>query len=292
MSEVNGQIENGVSLRKAMRAFLKDWRGDVAPTWHAVLNGVEPAFDLIREDLVLRDDEIVFPGRRELALTGAPAGAHIFKALDRLPPDRVKAVVIGQDPYPRLSRATGRAFDQGDLSAWIGAGNVVTTSMKRLLQAVAQQRTGNDGYVKTGGWEKVQKDIAAGTLKFRMPGTQFDEWEDAGVLWLNAGLTLSHYERGGAPEQKFGHIPLWKPIVNQIIWHLVRRPEARVVFLTWGGFARDLLASTGVKTAPEWGVSADASDNEHPATEAFLKPNPLALANATLVKLGSTAIPW
>lgn len=283
---------SSVPLRKAMRSFLENWRNDITPAWRGVLEGVEPAFDQVRDDLVLRDGETIFPGRRGSPLDDAPAGAHLFKALDRLHPDSVKAMVIGQDPYPRVSRATGRAFDQGDLSGWAGAGNVVTTSMKRLLQAVAHYRTADIGYVEAGGWQKVQKDLEAGTLNFLAPSAQFAAWEDAGVLWLNAGLTLSHYEQGGAPEQKFGHIPLWRPIVNQIIRHLARRAGQPVVFLTWGGFARDVLTSSGVKNEPTWGVSASVANNDHPATEAFFDPNPLADANRVLSELGGLPIPW
>lgn len=164
--------------------------------------------------------------------------------------------------------------------------------MKRLLQVVAHQRTANTGYVKAGGWEKVRNDLDAGALNFLPPRAQFDAWEDAGVLWLNAGLTLSHYEQGGAPEQTFGHIPLWKPVVNHIIRHLARRAAHRIVFLTWGAFARDVLSSSGVKNEATWGVSADVANNDHPATEAFFDPNPLADANAVLARLGGPPIPW
>jgi uracil-DNA glycosylase len=258
-----------------------------------VLQGVEPAFGQIRDDLVLRDGEVIFPGRRGMSLTGAPPGAHIFKSLDRLAPGDVKAVVIGQDPYPRVSRATGRAFEQGDLSGWSGAGNAVTTSMKRLLQVASHQRTGEAGYLASDGWARFQSDLSSGALSFFAPRAQFDSWEDAGVLWLNAGLTLSHYEQGGAPEQAFGHIPLWQPIVRQIIRHLVSRADQRVVFLTWGAFARKVLAGAAVENEPAWGVTAGAAEYPHPATAGFLDPpNPLAKANTVLTGLGGSLIVW
>jgi uracil-DNA glycosylase len=282
-----------ISLRQATRAFLKGWRGDVPSAWKAALAGIEPAFDRVRQDLLLRDGEIIFPGRRASSPAGAPAGAHIFKCLDRLKPDDVKAVVIGQDPYPRVGRATGRAFEQGDLTQWTGAGSQVTTSMKRLLQVAAHQRSGDAGYLAAGGWARVQSALGSGALNFKTPREQFDQWEDAGVLWLNAGLTLSHYEQGGAPEQKFGHIRLWEPIIRQIMQHLVRRHGRRVVFLIWGGFARDLLKSTGVQTEPTWNVSAIDAFYPHPATAGFLKPpDPLAAANSALVGLGGAPIVW
>lgn len=285
-------MPNG-SLREALRSFLQGWRDDLPAKWRQALAGAEPAFDQVRADLLLRDNEVVYPGRRGALVTGAPEGAHIFKSLDRLGPADVKAVVIGQDPYPRVGRATGRAFEQGDLSAWSGVGNLVTTSMKRLLQVASHQRTGDAGYLAASGWDQVQRDLVSGGLSFKRPRDQFDEWEDAGVLWLNAGLTLSHYEQGGAPEQKFGHIPLWQPIVRQIIKHLVQRPNGHVVFLTWGSFARDVLSGAGVTSEPGWGVTAGAAEYPHPATEGFLAPpNPLAKANAVLSRLGGKPINW
>ena len=276
-----------------MRSFLHGWRDDVPASWQQALTGAEPDFDKVRDDLVLRDGEAVYPGRRGSSLTGAPVGANIFKSLERMAPEDVKAVVIGQDPYPRVGRATGRAFEQGDLSGWSGSGNLVTTSMKRLLQVASHQRTGDEGYLGAGGWDRVQSDLASAVLDFKTPGSQFDEWEDAGVLWLNAGLTLSHYEQGGAPEQKFGHIPLWQPIVRQIIRHLVQRLNKRVVFLTWGTFAQGVLTDAGVKNEPAWGITAGEAKSKHPATTDFINlPNPLTNANTALAGLGGTPITW
>ncbi|HET6942477.1 MAG TPA: hypothetical protein VFH89_09975 [Sphingomicrobium sp.] len=280
-------------LRQALGSFLEGWRNDVPTSWQPALNGIEPAYEEVRADLLLRELEVIFPGRRGSAVAGAPVGAHIFKSLDRLAPRDVKAVVIGQDPYPRVGRATGRAFEQGDLSGWSGAGNVVTTSMKRLMQVASHQRTGDTGYLGNGGWNRVQSDLASGVLNFKTPRAQFDAWEDAGVLWLNAGLTLSHYVQGGAPEQKFGHIPLWRPIVRRIIQHLVQRANRRVVFLTWGAFAQDVLAGAGVKNDPAWGMTAGMAAYPHPATAEFLAPpNPLAKANTILAGLGGAPIIW
>lgn len=282
------------SLRQALRSFLDEWRDDLAAAWRPVLDGIEPAFHKVRADLLLHDGEKIYPGRQGSALAGAPAGAHIFKSLDRLSPGDVKAVVIGQDPYPRVERATGRAFEQGDLSAWIGAGNSVTTSMQRLLQVSSHHRTGNAAYLDAGtGWNRVKADLNSGTLSFKAPRAQFDAWEDAGVLWLNAGLTLSRYEQGGAPEQKFGHIPLWRPIVRQIIQHLIRRAHRSVVFLTWGSFARSVLSGADAEDEPAWGVTAGAAECPHPATNGFLAlPNPLAKANTVLASIGAAPIPW
>src|SRR5688572_1430941 len=96
-----------ISLRQAARALLAGWKEDLPARWQTLLADVEPAFEQVRADLLLRDDEVIYPGRRASPPSGAPGGAHIFKCLDRLAPEDVKAVVIGQDPYPRVGRATG-----------------------------------------------------------------------------------------------------------------------------------------------------------------------------------------
>ncbi len=284
-----------VPLRNAIRTFLKDWRDDVPSQWRSVLQGVEPAFDNVQEGLLLREDEkeVIYPGRRASPLPNAPQGAHIFKSLERLDPDDVVAVVIGQDPYTHIDQATGRAFEQGDLTQWAGGSSKVTTSMRRILQAASHQRKGMVEYLVAGGWARVQSDLASGALDFKKPREQFDLWEDAGVLWLNAALTISRYVPGGGPEQKFGHLPLWEPVIRQIILHLARRNGKRVVFLTWGVFAQRLLKSTGVHSEPAWKVTATNADRPHPATVGFLKlPNPFSAANTALTGLGGAPIVW
>lgn len=281
-------------LSEALREYLRDWRDDLNLPWRAVLANTEPAFEDVREDLVLRETEFIYPARKGQALPGAAAGAHVFRALDRVEPANVHAVVIGQDPYPRVSRATGRAFEQGDLRAWTGAGNTVATSLKRLLQITAYQRTNDATFLAEGaGWQKVAAQLAAGTLTLEAPAALFNRWEDRGVIFLNAGLTISHYAQGGAPEQAYGHIPLWRPVIQRIFHHLVTRPQGRVVFLTWGAFARKVLKDSGVDKLPEWGTKADAATYAHPATPAFLQPpNPFAQANAVLSRIGGTQIDW
>lgn len=282
-----------IPLRQALFSYLNHWRNDLPGSWRGVLEGVEPAFDWVREDLFLHDGETIFPGRRGAAVPQAPAFAHVFRALEKLKPSAVKAVVIGQDPYPRISRATGRAFDQGDLTGWSGLGNSVTTSMRRLLQVAAHQRNGDESYLGTGGWNRVAVDIESGVLKFLAPREQFDAWEEQGVLWLNAGLTLSRYAPGGAPEQVFGHLPLWRPVIRQILRHLALRADKQVVFLAWGGFAQKVLADTELADEPVWNVSAGAATHVHPAAMNFLQlPNPLAKANSVLTELGGPEIEW
>jgi uracil-DNA glycosylase len=113
------------------------------------------------------------------------------------------------------------------------------------------------------------------------------------VIFLNAGLTISRYVPGGGPEQKFGHIPLWRPIIHRILQALVNRTNGRVAILTWGGFAQNVLKSSGAQRLPAWVGRAAAVSAAHPAVPAFLKPpNPFAAANDAIHQLGGQPIAW
>lgn len=282
------------NLEAALRGFMTDWQNDLTPAWRGVLAGVSPAFDDIREDLLLRDDERIYPGRKGQLLPNAPQGAEVFRALARVAPSAVRAVVIGQDPYPRIERATGRAFEQGDVSSWTAPGAGIATSLKRLLQITAFHRTGDATFLVDGaGWQKVSAQLSSGALTIETPAKLFNRWEDQGVIFLNAALTISRYVEGGGPEQAYGHIPMWRPIIHRILQFLVGRTPGQVVFLTWGAYARRVLKSSGVDKLPGWGTRADAATYAHPATAAFLlPPNPFAKANEVLERLGGERIEW
>src|SRR5688500_12945984 len=104
---------DAMSLRDALRLFLQDWRHDLSPEWREILSATDPDFDGVAPHLKFDPAEPIYPGRRGRPVPGAPAGAHTFRALDGLPPRDVRAVIVGQDPYPRIAQATGRSFEQG-----------------------------------------------------------------------------------------------------------------------------------------------------------------------------------
>lgn len=288
------------TLRQAMRQFLEGWRGDVAPEWRYFLEGVEPAFDAVDERLTLEDHEIIFPGRKGREPAGAQPGSHIFRALDGLPPGDVRVVIIGQDPYPNVEQATGRAFDQGDRKVWIqdSKPRSPTNSLRRILQQLAVFRTGQTVYGKaSGGWGTVKDDIVSGDLVLQAPGALFDHWQAQGALLLNAGLTITRFQD---PHQQQGHIPLWKPVVGAICKRLAERRDVPVVFICWGTDALKFLVKAGVlkKAASPFvftpGLSrASLVFRNHPATTKFLEgDNLFAEVNGELGKLGGAALDW
>lgn len=287
------------TLRAAMEEFLQDWRRDVAEPWREFLTGIEPAFEAIDESLTVDAGDVIFPGRKDREPAGAPKGSHVFRALDGISPTDVRVIVIGQDPYPRVSRATGRAFEQGDLASWTGAD--VAMSLRRIMQCVAQFRTGRDAYTEDeAGWAALVVDVRNGSVQFAGPRETFDAWQHQGVLWLNTGLTLTRYQQGGDPHQLLGHIPLWAPVVAAICQRLAEREDTPVVFLSWGSQARRFLAGAGVlesATRPLRVVAgirnAAVVDRDHPAMNSFTaSPNLFHETNEKLSALGVSPIDW
>ncbi len=290
-------------LRTALRRALAGWQADLPPAWQTVFRGTELNFGSRALEYDLRPGEIILPGRKHAPLPGAPAGAHLFRAFDRIAPAEVRAVILGQDPYPNPAWATGRAFEQGGLSEWPAESGRVADSLRRIVQVLASARTGNPAYVAHDrAWKEVIRDMRRGELRLEPPSRLFDRLENEGVLFLNASLTLSLVNRTDRPKEPRGHFPLWEPLINRTLSFIAGRPAGFAVFLLWGRRACDIFERSG---APAAAQSAGASRTRidvvrhvHPAAitlegAAFLRPpNPFLLANESLVRMGAEPIPW
>ncbi len=287
------------TLRSTMKSFLQDWQQDVAPAWRSLLSGVEPDFEAIDPTLQTTADDVVFPGRKGAPVGGARADSHVFRALDGLTPQRVRAVVVGQDPYPEAPMATGRAFDQGDLETWSGPN--IAPSLRRVLQETAHFRNRDAAYRRAGGWQRARRDVENGDPDVPAPEALFNSWQHQGVLLLNTGLTLTRFEYGGHPHQMRGHIPMWAPVVAELCLRLAQREDTPVVFLAWGGKAREFLARTGIlrsKDRPIRITSGLASstavvERAHPVDYRFFgRKNLFEETNEKLEGFGVEAIAW
>lgn len=121
-----------------------------------------------------------------------PARGNVFKAFAMLEPNKVKYLVIGQDPYPDESLATGVAFlvPRGRQS----------TSLKKLK----------------------------GKLFPDDEGADLEKWaSDAGVLLINAALTTPKGEKAAG-----GHLNDWKEFTMAVIRCARRySPNAEIIAL-------------------------------------------------------------
>ena len=283
-----------MNLRDALTDFSLDWRNDLSPTWRTVLSGVSPNALGVPDTLTFATTEPIYPSRRNIALPGARADAHVFRAFDDLEPSKVRCVLIGQDPYPALSRATGRSFEQGDLTAWVSKASSVATSLRVLLRMLVAARTRNQAVFRMT-WANFVKFVA--TIQLESPQALFDHLQTQGVLCLNAGLTITRYKSGGAPEQTRGHLPFWRPVVGQVLRSIATRTNEHVVFLTLGGFAQKLLVSERVQAvataAGTWSSRAIDLALPHPVAPGFIGgTNPFVAVNTKLTAMGAPTIDW
>lgn len=130
-----------------------------------------------------------------------PPGGQIFRAFDLCPLDKVKVVILGQDPYHDYGQAMGLSFSVPD-------GVPAPPSLKNIFR-------------------EIETDLG-----IRMSGRpNLEAWAKQGVLLLNAVLTV----RAGEPTSH-GAIG-WQTFTDAVIKTISDRCEG-VVFLLWGNYAR------------------------------------------------------
>lgn len=139
-----------------------------------------------------------------------PPGGQIFRAFELTPVDKVKVVILGQDPYHGPGQAMGLSFSVPD-------GIPAPPSLKNIFKEIEDD------------------------LGIRMSGRpNLESWARQGVLLLNAVLTV----RGGQPASH-GAIG-WQEFTDAVIKYLSAHGEG-IVFMLWGNFARskrDLIDSS------------------------------------------------
>lgn len=130
-----------------------------------------------------------------------PPGNEIFNAFDACPFDKVKVVVIGQDPYHGPKQANGLCFSVND-------GIPHPPSLINIFKEL-EQDTGSP-YPSSG---------------------DLTSWAKQGVLLLNA--TLSVRQANAGSHQGLG----WEKFTDAVIKKVSEEKEF-VIFLLWGGFAK------------------------------------------------------
>ena len=284
-----------VALRALMRERYAGWRrdlpeaagGQAEPGWRTFFAGCPaPNFAAIPEALEVANVTCVWPGRRADPLPGAPEGAHICRAFDRMQPRDVRVVVLGQDPYPSVDRATGRAFEDG---AWDGTEpETAANSLRRLLQSAAVCASPNLGISEEeDDWIAVWDAIYAGDLAPPAMPKYFDDLAAQGVLCINAAWTFTGRTRAHLDV----HLRVWRPIVQHLILGMITREGGGPVFLQLGGRARTLFRAATwrhLRANPE--INVRTVYCAHPTAWTgqtyFDYGNPLTRTNQTLAEVG------
>lgn len=130
-----------------------------------------------------------------------PPGSLIFNAFNLCPFDRVKVVIIGQDPYHEPGQAQGLSFS-------VPEGVPFPPSLQNIFK-------------------EIQLDLG----KPMPPTGDLTRWAEQGVLLLNATLTVRAHQ--AASHQRHG----WELFTDAAIRALNAERE-NLVFILWGGYAR------------------------------------------------------
>jgi uracil-DNA glycosylase len=281
-----------VRLRDAMAETFGDWEDDLTEAWRTTLGAVASGLDAIDAELALEFWEPIFPARRNRHFPGQPKGAHALRAFDGITPGDVRCVMLGQDPYPEPGFATGRAFEAGNVENWAELDKMFSKSVRVFMQQIVAARTGNGGYARSfGDWPAARAALTDPQGAFEGPGAIADRWVEAGVLLLNASLTLSRFQVSIDPHQSRGHLKFWRPLMLKVVEAMVARGKP-VVFIGLGDAAADILAASGVAEGINGTIAAIVRPHPAFAEALFAQPNPFMLCNQYLETMGAAPIAW
>ena len=129
-----------------------------------------------------------------------PPAKLIFNAFDQCPFDRLKVVILGQDPYHGPGQAHGLCFSV------------------------------NEGIDFPPSLRNIFKELAVDVGKPVPSSGNLTEWARQGVLLLNATLTVRAHQAGS--HQKKG----WEEFTDAVI-HRINAQKEHVVFILWGNYA-------------------------------------------------------
>lgn len=197
--------------------------------------------------------ELVAFVRQEYASTTCfPPGPKIFNAFAQTPFDRVKVVILGQDPYHEPGQAMGLSFS-------VPEGVILPPSLRNIYAEIQSEL----GVVPP----------ASGDLT---------RWAQQGVLLLNATLTV----RLGmaASHQRHG----WETFTDAAIRALAAERQ-HIVFLLWGAYAGQKAAFID---AQRHLVLRSPHPSPLSAHRGFFGNHHFQLCNDYLVRTGQTPINW
>lgn len=177
---------------------------------------------------------------------------HIFNALQITPYEKVKAVIIGQDPYHEPEQAQGLCFS-------VQKGVRKPPSLMNIFK-------------------ELQSDLGVSPPKHG----NLESWAREGVLLLNAVLTVRAHEANSHKGKG------WEIFTDRVI-ELLNEREEPVVFILWGANAK---AKKALISAPQHHVITGAHPSPLSAHNGFRGGRYFSETNRFLEEHGIEAIDW
>ncbi|MGM0323235.1 uracil-DNA glycosylase [Enterococcus sp. AZ078] len=177
---------------------------------------------------------------------------HIYEALELTPYEKVKVVILGQDPYHGVNQAHGLSFS-------VQQGVKIPPSLNNI-------------------YKELQSDLGISPVKHG----NLVSWAKQGVLLLNTVLTVregqaySHRGKG------------WEILTDKIIEKLNER-EKPIVFILWGKPAQEKMKMIDKSRHI---ILTSAHPSPLSAHRGFLGSKPFSKTNDALMALGETPIDW
>lgn len=219
---------------------------DLEPSWLNVLGGE------FQKDYMVMLREFL-KTEKESGQKVYPKNSDIFNAFNTTPFDKLKVVILGQDPYHGINQAHGLSFS-------VQKGINPPPSLKNIY-----------------------KELITDILGFTIPSHgELTEWAEQGVMMLNATLTV----RAGSPgsHQKKG----WEQFTDTVIKTISDQKEG-IIFLLWGKFAQ---AKAELIDAGKHHILKAAHPSPYSADSGFFGCKHFSKTNEILSKEGKQPINW
>ncbi len=183
-----------------------------------------------------------------------PPREQLFRALDLTPPEAVRVVILGQDPYHEPGQANGLAFS-------VAPGVRLPPSLVNIRKELGDDVGGS-----------------------RLPDGDLTDWAKQGVLLLNAVLSV---EAGCANSHKdLG----WQELTDAVVASLARLPQP-IAFLLWGAQAGKKAQIAGASPYPRL-VLQSPHPSPLSAYRGFFGSRPFSQINRFLSDHGQNPVCW
>lgn len=181
-----------------------------------------------------------------------PPAGRIFSAFDACPFDKVKVVILGQDPYHEPGQANGLCFS-------VSAGISHPPSLVNIF-----------------------KEISADLGVTPYPSGDLSRWATQGVLLLNSTLTVEAH-RAGSHQGKG-----WEEFTDSVI-ETLSAERSGLVFMLWGSYA--IRKGEKIDRTKHL-VLTSPHPSPLSAYRGFFGNHHFSRANAWLMQHGQTPIDW